>query len=139
MWKRRLLLGTFLVIGLGPLALAFLTPSPTSSAAPEPQPPLNDQQLSGDNASESRQFAAPPVQTAPGEPQSFWAASAISAGSLLVSLFGTTSMVIFGWRSERRNATESKLRIQHLELQLAAMQGQALAKSEAVTGPAAGP
>ena len=40
-------------------------------------------------------------------------------GALLFTGLGTVSSVILGWRSERRQAAESRLRVAQLELELA--------------------
>jgi hypothetical protein len=43
----------------------------------------------------------------------------ISFLTFVISAIGTASTIILGWRSERRQAEESKLRIAQLEIQLA--------------------
>jgi hypothetical protein len=53
----------------------------------------------------------------------------VSACTLIVSTLGTASSVILGWRGERRQAAEWKLKIQQLELELAA--AKAAGRSEA--------
>jgi hypothetical protein len=49
----------------------------------------------------------------------------VSIGAFFVSAFGTASTVILGWRNERRQAAESRLKIEQLELQLAEARRQA--------------
>ena len=48
---------------------------------------------------------------------------AISALTLAVSICGTTSSILLGWRAERRQSAEFKLRIEQLERELAASRG----------------
>lgn len=43
----------------------------------------------------------------------------VSACAFFVSAIGTASAVILGWRNERRQAAEFRLKIEQLELQLA--------------------
>jgi hypothetical protein len=43
----------------------------------------------------------------------------LGLGALLFTGLGTISSVILGWRSERRQAAESRLRVAQLELELA--------------------
>jgi hypothetical protein len=43
----------------------------------------------------------------------------ISLGTLIVSMVGTTSTVLLGWRSDHRDAKEFKFKIEQLEVQLA--------------------
>jgi hypothetical protein len=47
------------------------------------------------------------------------AAFIVSFLTFLLSVVGTAFTVFFGWRKERRESEESKLRIQQLELQVA--------------------
>jgi hypothetical protein len=42
----------------------------------------------------------------------------ISLGTLFVSMIGTTSTILLGWRADRRQSDEFKLKIEQLELQL---------------------
>ena len=42
----------------------------------------------------------------------------ISSVALLFTCLGTTSSIILGWRADRRQAEEQRLKIVHLELQL---------------------
>jgi hypothetical protein len=42
----------------------------------------------------------------------------VSALAFIISSFGTASTIMLGWRSERRQSQEFKLRIEQLELQL---------------------
>lgn len=51
----------------------------------------------------------------------------ISVAAFVVSSVGTASAVILGWRCERRQAAESKLKIEQLELQLAEARKQTAA------------
>jgi hypothetical protein len=43
----------------------------------------------------------------------------LSLAALCISAVGTVSTVILGWRNERRQSAEFKLKIEQLELQLA--------------------
>jgi hypothetical protein len=43
----------------------------------------------------------------------------ISSLSMLVALIGTSSTIMLGWRAERRQSAEFKLKIEQLELELA--------------------
>lgn len=53
----------------------------------------------------------------------------VSICAFFVSAFGTASTVILGWRNERRQAAESRLKIEQLELQLAEARRSAEARS----------
>ena len=45
--------------------------------------------------------------------------ASVSFLALVISALGTASTIMLGWRSERRQAQESRLKIAQLELQLA--------------------
>jgi hypothetical protein len=51
-------------------------------------------------------------------------ALAVSVIALLVATIGTASTIILGWRADRRQTEEFKLRIQQLEMQLAEARGK---------------
>jgi hypothetical protein len=55
----------------------------------------------------------------------------VSMVGMMVTMIGTASTILIGWRAERRQSEESKLRIKQLELQLqAAQQTQAKATGD---------
>jgi hypothetical protein len=43
----------------------------------------------------------------------------VASLSMLVALIGTSSTILLGWRAERRQSAEYKLKIEQLELQIA--------------------
>jgi hypothetical protein len=65
-------------------------------------------------------------------PVSITSPAVITAGvsvlTLIVTAIGATSTILLGWRSERRQSDEFKLKIQQLELQLAETKATAGAK-----------
>jgi H+/gluconate symporter-like permease len=64
-------------------------------------------------------FYAPPGPP-PGGPQEIAAiALLVSIAAFVVSFVGTVSTLVLGWRAERREAVESRLRIAQLEKQAA--------------------
>jgi hypothetical protein len=46
----------------------------------------------------------------------------VSLVGMIVTMIGTASTILIGWRAERRQSEESRLRIKQLELQLQAAQ-----------------
>jgi hypothetical protein len=55
----------------------------------------------------------------------------VSLVGMIVTIIGTASTILIGWRAERRQSEESRLRIKQLELQLqAAQQTQAKATGD---------
>jgi hypothetical protein len=51
--------------------------------------------------------------------------AAVSVVTLVVSALGTASAVTLGWRADRRQSEELKLKIQQMELQIAEMRRKA--------------
>jgi hypothetical protein len=54
----------------------------------------------------------------------------VSFLALVISSLGTASTIMLGWRSERRQAEESRLKIEQLELQLADVRAKAAVPRE---------
>ena len=54
----------------------------------------------------------------------------VSFLALIISALGTASTIMLGWRSERRQADESRLKIEQLELQLAEARAKAAVSRE---------
>lgn len=90
-----------IVLGLE-LAGAF-SPEPQS-----PAPPASPTPLSPGEKEDSTWSIPPPIL-----------AILVSFLVFTVSAVGAASTIVLGWRSERRQAQEFKLKIEHLELQLA--------------------
>jgi glutamate synthase domain-containing protein 1 len=53
----------------------------------------------------------------------------VSFITLILSAMGTSSSILLGWRADRRQSDEFKLKIQHLELQLAEAKATAVKKN----------
>ncbi len=51
----------------------------------------------------------------------------VSVCTLMVSIIGTASAILLGWRADRRQARETELKIQQLELQLAEARAKVVA------------
>ena len=83
------------------IVLALIFAYAIQGAAPQAGPPL------------------PGPTPAPAPPPSSSSALLLGLGALCFTGIGTISSVILGWRSERRQAAESRLRVAQLEMQLA--------------------
>ncbi|MGA7674324.1 MAG: hypothetical protein WCA78_04670 [Rhizomicrobium sp.] len=80
--------------------------------------------------SRSRTIVMSASKQATPEPPSL--AMLVSLGALLVTGMGTASTIVLGWRNEKRQAMEFKLKIEQLELQLAEAKAKALAANSVV-------